>query len=230
MIIDILAKFLSNRKLVWKAIYTIIKHRKGDISFYDQPVRTEVYDLVKKIKKEREMLLSINDAYQIFMAVKRTDKIIGDIAEVGVYKGGSAKLICEIKGEKLLHLFDTFEGLCDVGEIDNVFYKGQFVSSYDNVKNCLKNYPNVYIYKGLFPATGEPIKHRFFSFVNLDVDTYESTLNCLNFFYERMSKGGIIISHDYLTAGVKKAFDEFIQDKREPIIDLAGSQCLIVKI
>ena len=29
--------------------------------------------------------------------------------------------------------------------------------------------------------------------------------------------------------GVKIAFDKFFQDKTEPIIELSGSQCLIVK-
>ena len=42
------------------------------------------------------------------MAVKATRKLSGDIAEVGVYRGGSAMIICEAKGNKKLHLFDTF--------------------------------------------------------------------------------------------------------------------------
>ncbi len=49
---------------------------------------------------------------------ERTEKIKGELAEVGVYKGGSAKLICEAKGNSILHLFDTFEGLPNVGEND----------------------------------------------------------------------------------------------------------------
>lgn len=45
-----------------------------------------------------------------------------------------------------------------------------------------------------------------------------------------MTKGGVIISHDYPSAaGVKKAFDEFFKDKPEPIIQISGSQCLVVK-
>ena len=75
------------------------------------------------------------------------------------------------------------------------------------------------------------MQDRTFSLVNLDVDTYESTKQCLLFFYNRMSTGGIIISHDYLTApGVQKAFDEFFSDKPEPVIETAGSQCLVVKV
>ncbi len=67
--------------------------------------------------------------------------------------------------------------------------------------------------------------------MHLDVDLYESTLNCLKLFYPKMSEGGVIITHDYtLSEGVKKAFDEFIFDKQEPIITLFGSQSMIVKI
>ena len=84
------------------------------------------------------------------MAVKRTGKIEGDIAEVGVYRGGSAKLICEAKGNKQLHLFDTFEGLPDLCEKDGAspFHKGQFIGSYEDVKNYLRKYSSVYFYKG----------------------------------------------------------------------------------
>jgi len=104
-------------------------------------------------------------------------------------------------------------------------------NSLENVKNYLKKYSNFYIYKGLFPNTSKPIKNKKFSFVNLDVDIYESTLNCLKFFYPRMSIGGIIISHDYNTIrGVRKAIDYFFKNKPETIIELSTSQGLVVKI
>ena len=46
-----------------------------------------------------------------------------------------------------------------------------------------------------------------------------------------MSRGGIIISHDYNTAlGVKKAVDIFLKDKPEPLMEMTGSQCLLVKL
>lgn len=190
-------------------------------------------DLIKKIKRETEMLLADQEAYLIYTTVEKTEKIEGDIAEVGVYKGGSAKLMRQAT-KKPLHLFDTFEGLPDLCAKDNPrqFQKGNYSASFESVKSYLNNYPNIHFYKGLFPATAEPIKGKKFSFVHLDVDIYESTLNSLKFFYPRMSGGGVIISHDYLgSEGVKKAFDDFFKDKPEIIIELfATSQCLIVKV
>jgi hypothetical protein len=235
----IIASLASNRvfsfprKIIGEAFAYGISRRNGVILFYNDPARAKVIDLIRRIKNETEMLLEDNEAYQIFMAVRRTAKIKGDIAEVGVYHGGSAKLICEAKGSRCLHLFDTFGGLPELCEIDNPaqFCRGKFLALFEDVKNYLRKYSNISLYKGLFPTTAESVRKKKFSFVHLDVDLYRSTISCLEFFYSRMSKGGVIISHDYIGAeGVRKAFDEFFADKPEPIIELSGSQCMIVKI
>lgn len=229
------SKYLSRfRKLVFFEPFmgNDIANR-GRLSHYGNAERKDFAKALKKIRSETELLLEDVEAYHIYMAVKRTQKIHGDIAEVGVYKGGSAKIICTVKGEKSLHLFDTFEGLPKVEDIDMVwpFYEGKFAASYDCVRDYLKHDQNVFFYKGVFPATSGPVNHKTFSMVNLDVDTYESTRHCLEFFYHRMTPGGILISHDYMTApGVKKAFDDFFHGKPEPVLETAGSQCLVVKI
>lgn len=196
----------------------------------DRPI---IINLVRKVGRECDLLITENEAYQICMAVNRTKKIKGDIAEVGVYKGGSAKLICNYKGNKTLHLFDTFEGLPELSKHDckKQFKKGMHSAIYMDTKKYLSEYRDVHFYKGYFPDTAAPIYYKKFSFVNLDADLYDSTLDSLKFFYPRMNKGGIIIVHDYYGGkGVMKAVDEFFIDKTEPVIELSGTQCLIVKV
>ncbi|KPJ56640.1 hypothetical protein AMJ49_04400 [Parcubacteria bacterium DG_74_2] len=192
----------------------------------------ETVNLTDKIKKEVEMPLTFNEARLLYLSVISAKKIPGDIAEVGVYKGGSAKLICEVKEDRVLYLFDTFEGLPETSKDDPPsHYKGRYNALLENVQQYLVKYKNVYFYKGVFPATADTVKNKTFSLVHLDVDLYKSTLDCLNFFYPRMSKGGIILLHDYPNLfGVKKAVDEFFKDKPEPIIRATYNQCLIVKI
>ncbi|NLD57876.1 MAG: macrocin-O-methyltransferase [Methanomicrobiales archaeon] len=206
---------------------------RGKLSHYGCDERKAFAQQLKKIRAETELLLEDIEAYHIYMAVKRTQKVPGDIAEVGVYRGGSAKIICSAKGEKNLHLFDTFEGLPRVDEIDMVwpFYEGKFAASFEDVKDYLKSDPRVHFYKGIFPETAGPVEHVRFSLVNLDVDCYESTKQALEFFYPRMNPGGIILSHDYINApGVRKAFDDFFEGRPEPVLETAGSQCLVVKV
>lgn len=203
------------------------------VAFYDTEESTNIINIIKKIKKETQMVLSDDEALQIFNAIKSTNKIEGDIAEVGVYKGGSAKLISEANQEKELHLFDTFNGLPGPCQHDdnNHFKENDYIGTLNEVEELLKDYSNINFYKGIFPQTSKPVKNKKFSFIHLDVDLYESTKDSLEFFYPRMSKGAILISHDYTSApGVKKAFDEFFKYKLEPIIEIADSQCLIVKV
>ncbi len=179
------------------------------------------------------MLLNLSEAYSIFAAVKQTAKVPGDIAEVGVYQGGSSKLICAAKGTRSLHLFDTFAGLPARKDIDLAdFTEGEYACSLDSVRSYLRSYAGITFYEGLFPETAAPISnHHRFSFVHIDVDLYESTRSCLEFFYPRISPGGALLSHDYYAAsGVKAAFDEFLADKPEPLFELTGDQCMLVKI
>lgn len=114
--------------------------------------------------------------------------------------------------------------------INPKFHKGQFCSRLEDVQKYLDG-RKVRFYKGLFPVTTEPVKDKVFSFVHLDADLYESTMAGLKFFYPRMCPGAILICHDYLTSeGVNAAFTEFFADKPEPVIELTGYQCMVVKV
>lgn len=224
----------SRWKDKWKDYFN---HRLSSMQYvllrYSSEERAHVLQLVKQIRSEVDFQInSDSEACQIFNAVRQTAKVEGDLAEVGVYRGGSAKLICEAKGDRPVHLFDTFEGLPapDVKDARR-FHAGQYVGVFVDVQRYLKPYPNVWLYKGYFPDTAGPIAAQEFSFVHLDVDLYNSTLSCLEFFYPRMSRGGVLISHDYNNAeGVRRAFDEFFSDKPEPVLEVALSQALIVKV
>jgi len=175
--------------------------------------------------------MGVDEAYMVRSAVIATAKIEGDIAEVGVFRGGTARVICEAKGDRQLHLFDTFEGLPEPGQTDSAFQKGQYACSLESVREYLNGFSNVHFYKGFFPATGAAVKDRRFSFLHLDVDLYDSTFQALEFFYPRMPPGAIVVSHDYVEfPGVRNAFDEFFEHRPEPVVELTGNQCLVTKI
>ena len=88
------------------------------LSFYKDK---EIVDLIKEIKKEVDFAFYPYEAFMIYSIVKTQTALEGDLAEVGVYQGGSAKLICEVKKEKKLYLFDTFTGLPEVSDDDTHF-------------------------------------------------------------------------------------------------------------
>jgi len=168
--------------------------------------------------------------------LRQTRTLPGDIAEIGVYKGGTAKVIALTSKDygKKIHLFDTFKGMPPSSKHD-IHYEGNFGDCpLEEVKNYLRNFDNVYLYKGIFPKdTGHQISDLTFSFVHVDVDIYPSVLDCCNFFYTRMVPGGIILFDDYghdSCPGAKIAIDEFFIDKREYPCILTTGQCFMVKI
>lgn len=198
----------------------------------DMPLMDFIFEL--KYKRCSHLLMTFREMLNIFRMVKRTEKLEGDIAEVGVYRGGSAAIMAHFKGNRQLHLFDTFEGLPDVNKEKDILEKGSMnVTSEDMVKGLLKGYNGWQTYKGIFPGTSGPVENRTFSFVHLDTDLYDGTLQSLGFFYNRMQKGGVIMTHDYsdlLTPGVKEAFDLFFSDKPEVVVELWDTHAMVVKL
>jgi O-methyltransferase len=201
-----------------------------------QAERSKAMRVVLELRKRREMLLTPVEAWQIYSLVKSTAKLGGSMAEVGVYRGASARLIREADRARPFHLFDTFEGLPETSEADRAplagqFQKGSFACSIEDVKSYLGQSDDLFYHKGLFPESAKSLGAERFSFVHSDVDIYESTKSVLEFFYPRMLPGGVIISHDFAWApNVQRAFTEFLDARPEPILELPGDQGMIVKI
>lgn len=175
--------------------------------------------------------VSVDEAYMIRSAVLATAHVPGVLAEVGVFRGGTARVIGEAKGHRPLHLFDTFQGLPAPQAVDVGFAQGEYACSEDSVRAYLADIEAVHFHAGLFPATSAPVRDEQFSFVHLDVDLYQSTFDALTFFYPRMSVGAMLISHDYVQfPAVRRAFDDYFAGLHQPVIELCGNQCLVVKV
>ena len=212
--------------------YVLSKFQFFLLSFYKE---RKIVDLIKQVKSDVDFAVFPYDAYLIYSIANTQAKFEGDMAEIGVYQGGSAKLICEAKKNRNLFLFDTFEGLPDVSDADTHFgkkfwNKNQFHNtSEEQVKLFLKNYNNIKIIKGIFPNSVEQIENSKFSFVHMDVDLYKSTIDGLRYFFPRMISGGIILIHDFHTDGIKKAIKEFSSENQIQVIELSGTQGIIFK-
>ncbi len=216
--VRLIAKVL--RSGIKTPLFQLLKFRKEN----------EMISLIRDIERERGFMMWPDEMAMLYTAARGMRHKQGDFAELGVSSAGSAKLLCELKGEKAIHLFDTFEGLPDPDGNDKHLKKGQYKCSLPAVKKYLEKYPSVFYYPGYFPSTAGPAEEKVFSLVHLDVDLYQSTLDGIKFFFPRLVKGGMLISHDYSTVpGVKKAFDEYFADAPEMVIELPTSQCLVVK-
>lgn len=163
-------------------------------------------------------------------AIKRIAKYSpkGSIAEVGVYKGGSLKVLAELFPDRKVYGFDTFEGLPQEQWNDKEFHTpGEFNDTSLEAVTTFISKSNVRLIKGLFPDTANPFEKEKFALVHIDTDFYLSVKECINWFWPRMVKGGTIIFDDYdwpNCQGVKKAVDEFMLP-----IQTADFQAAVIK-
>jgi O-methyltransferase len=194
--------------------------------------KPDVVKLLWEVHQEKRSLLSAFEAFLVYSTARSQANRPGDFVEVGVYKGASAKLIASVKGDKNFHLFDTFEGLPPSSENDpGVHRQNQYRCSLESVQEYLSPYNNLHFHKGIFPDSTKGLPEAKYTFAHFDVDLYDGTVACLEYFYPRMMPGGIILSHDYgLLSGVEKAFDEFFADKPESVIEQPTTQCMVVKL
>jgi O-methyltransferase len=183
-------------------------------------------------------LVTTDRLFFLYQLARSSVSLPGDFAEVGVYKGGTAWLLAKVleNSGKTLHLFDTFAGMPEVDATRDNLAKvqaGIFAdTSLEAVQDYLKEFPRTSFYKGLFPGTATPVREHRFSLAYIDVDIYQSTKDCLEFFYPRVTPGGVIVSDDYKSAacpGVEKAFDEFFADKPEVPVHSTFHQCFVIR-
>jgi len=187
--------------------------------------------------RDNEGLQGLEERYNLWALARAVAERPGALAEVGVYRGGSAKFICAAKGDAALHLFDTFTGMPPVDSAsDGGFHEGDFIdTSVAQVRDYLAGFDHVHFHAGVFPVSAAELEQASptFKFVHLDVDLYSSTLAALNWFYPRMERGGLMLTHDYsdvTVPGVKRAFDEFFRDKPETVVPLWLTQAVVAKI
>jgi O-methyltransferase len=158
------------------------------------------------------------------LAVERLkcERLDGDFAELGVWRGDTSRFLHLCAPERVLHLFDTFSGFPD-GLTDDK--PDRFNDTSVNfVKQRFSDTRNVVFHVGSFPATTVGLETKSFALVMLDVDCYPSTLAGLHFFYSHTLPGGYIFLHDFNSPesshGVSRAAAEFMADKPERIVEI----------
>jgi O-methyltransferase len=179
-----------------------------------------------------------SDINIILALLDRTRDVPGDVAECGVFKGNTlASIALYLRDNRLAkHVFglDSFQGFDESvqkdialgGAADAEKRVGGFeATSLAGVRAKLAGLgllDAVTLIPGYFAETLQKLPKRKFSFVHLDCDIYDSYSQTLEYFYHRMSSGGIILLDEYDDPpwpGCNLAVDEFLADKREkPVV------------
>ena len=180
--------------------------------------------------------------YELWTLVEQSAKLSGGIIEIGVWRGGSGALIakkaklCEITNP--VYLCDTFTGVVKAGLEDPIYKNGKHADTSKQIVDTLVhkqlNLDNVQILEGVFPEqTAHSIKEKKFRLCHIDVDVYESAKDIVNWIWDKMVIGGIIVYDDYGfdgTMGIRKFVDEQRSNKDRIVIHNLNGHAIIIKI
>lgn len=154
----------------------------------------------------------------------------GDVADLGTYRGGTALILRRLAPEKAMFIFDTWEGnpyddpLCH-------HRKGEWACSLDDCVTLVGKSHKTAFVKGIFPSSMHGMDCCTFCFVYVDMDTYQSTKDALEWFWPRMVPGGKILIDDFgwePCRGTKKAVDEMFTESQRRVVE-SQYACIIEK-
>lgn len=172
----------------------------------------------------------------VFRLLESTLGLDGDVAECGVWQG---QMLVPIgmymrrrAPRKRVWGFDSFQGLDDTvsvdlalgGDVDERKRIGGFSdTSHSAIARRVQAFglgDTVQLVPGYFQDTLHKHADLRFSFVHLDCVLYESYRHCLEFFYPRLARGGVILLDEYKDPpwpGCTRAVDEFMAGKPERV-------------
>ena len=182
-------------------------------SIYEQRMRVATEQAVDFVEQNMATLNGKNSPFELLEYCLSRTRVDGLICEFGVYTGTTINHIADLVPDKIVHGFDSFEGLPeDWGPAP----KGLFAThgQLPEVRS------NVRLHQGWFDETlpGFMEKHTApVSFVHIDSDLYSSAKTVLDSFSSRFVDGSIIVFDEYFNYPhwkdhEYKAFMEFVSD------------------
>ena len=190
--------------------------------------------------------------YDLMQFFGSTQHLSGAMAECGCWKGLSSLMMCRLlrnndssfQGNDY-YIFDSFEGLSKPTDEDEITDKDvilrhvithlhgrHFAASLENVQHALHEFPRIEYLKGWLPQTLQGQPERLYRFVHVDVDVYEPTRGCIEYFFPRLVDGGILVCDDYGSLnwpGAKKAVDDYCALHGIRFVSLSSGSAIMFK-
>ena len=177
----------------------------------------------------------------------------GEFAECGVFRGTSALFLCRAAKTRIpgyagegLHLIDSFEGISQPSDEDafdargkdgslvrTTVPQGALSAPVDVVRQSMRDFPKVRMHQGWIPGVFQQLPDTQWAFVHIDVDLFDPTRDCLEYFFPRLNPGGVIVCDDYgspLFPGARRAWDQFCEANGVPFVMLDTGQSVILNV
>ena len=176
--------------------------------------------------------------YTLYDMSKRYLKPDTSFIEVGCWKGGVTGLVILSNKNKNIDYYacDTFTGVVNTSDKDSFFKGKEYDDTNINNINEIEDIvgEKIQTVQGIFPNSMKEVKlDKPVSFAHIDVDTYVSAKESLEFISANTIQGALVILDDFggwFTDGVTKLGNELKSDKRYFVVPNHLGQLLIYKI
>jgi|TARA_X000001036_G_scaffold438079_1_gene484986 O-methyltransferase len=176
--------------------------------------------------------------YTLYDMSKRYLKPDTSFIEVGCWKGGATGLVILSNKNKNIDYYacDTFSGVVNTSDKDSFFKGKEYDDTNINNINEIEGIvgEKIQTVQGIFPNSMKEVKlDKPISFAHIDVDTYISAKESLEFISANTIQGALVILDDFggwFTDGVTKLGNELKSDKRYFVAPNHLGQLLIYKI
>lgn len=179
--------------------------------------------------------------YVVCALAEMVKHLQGDFVECGVNTGAYSRALIDYidfnATNKTFYLFDTYQGLVpeQVTEEEKIAgvasYFGKYKNVYEQVKQTFAAF-RAKIIQGVVPKTLSEFTGDKVCYLSIDMNVAEPEIAAVNFFWHKLSSGGVIILDDYgFPAHIvqKKAMDNFAKQKGVPILYIPTGQGIIFK-
>lgn len=196
----------------------------------------EIYSQIKS-----HTMVDLYRCYELWTLVPQTRWLKGGLLEVGVWRGGTGALIAESARRcgiaDPVYLCDTFKGVVKASPRDSFYVGGEHAdTSCALVEGLLERQrlTNVRILEGIFPdETAQHIPDQRFRFCHIDVDVYASAKDILEWVWDKLDKGGIVVFDDYGAYGadgITKLVDEQRNQPDRVTLHNLNGHAVVVKV
>ncbi|MGB0383292.1 MAG: TylF/MycF/NovP-related O-methyltransferase [Ardenticatenaceae bacterium] len=233
--------WLQKEKVTYGQDLLYTHHSAG---FLDDARFMEAYEIGKAL--DRGILLKgVYDIHwrmhTLCWAATLVQGLEGDFVDCGVCGGMYARTVMHYVDfqtlDKKYYLLDTFTGLDPKYSSDDEMIKNEkfgyrkVIGLYEHVQKAFRDF-NVDIIQGSVPDTLPQVTTERICYLSIDMNSVYPEIAALEFFWDKIVPGGVIILDDYGFANnrdQKVAHDEWAATKQIKILSLPTAQGLIIK-
>tara|TARA_B100001939_G_C16903567_1_gene601167 strand:+ start:294 stop:1004 length:711 start_codon:yes stop_codon:yes gene_type:complete len=198
-----------------------------------------INNIVTEVRKNKVTMVSEPLFQTTIRNYYNINSIQGDIVECGVWRGGYSVFLSHLFKDRTIWVCDSFEGFQSLKDakynkltysdpingLTERFQKGNNMGmdvSLLDVQNVFKQFnlendPRINFVKGFVNKTLPNININKIALLRIDVDGYSPTREVLDYLYNKVEKGGMVIFDDLCLSEAAAAVKDWMIEKNIPL-------------